>query len=406
MHSINSKRGKFFYGYIVAAAAFIIQLISIGLYNTFGIFFVQFLSEFGWTRAVTSGSRSLSVILWGLLSIVGGRLNDRYSPRFVMTAFFILFGLGYLLMSQINSIWQFYLFYGVILGIGMGGSEVPVLSTLARWFVRKRGMMTGIAKVGAGLGILSMPLAVSWLISSYGWRNAYLIIGLASLVTLVSIAQFLKRDSSQIGQLLDGSTVIEDSPASETKRLSTQQAIHTRRFWLLAGMFFLYDSCVFTVLTHIYPHAVDLGIPAATATNFLASSGGASIVGRVVMGSAGDRIGNKLAIIVDLSILSVALIWLLLANEVWMLYLFVALFGFAYGGLFTQVSPMIADLFGLDSHGEIFGAIFFIGLVGASISPVAVGYIFDVTSSYQLGFILIAAASIIATFLMIIIKTK
>ena len=407
MYSDRRKRGKLFYGYIVTIATFLIQLLSFGLHPTFGIFFVQLSSEFGWTRAVTSGSYSLNVLTFGLLGIVGGKLNDRFSPRFVMTIFFILFGLGYALMSQINSIWQFYLFYGVILGTGMGGTEVPVLSTLARWFVKKRGIMTGIAKVGAGLGALSMPFVTYWLISSYGWRNAYLVVGLASMVILISAAQFLKRDPSQIGQLPDGDTVImEDSPALEIKGLSTQQAIHTRQFWLIGGMFFFYDVCVSTIMIHIYPHAIDLGIPASTATNFLASAGGVSIVGRVVMGSASDRIGNKLAIIIDLSILSVSLLWLLVADEVWMLYLFAALYGFAYGGLFTLLSPMVAKQFGLDSHGTIFGSIFFIGLIGASISPVTVGYIFDVTGSYHLGFILIAVASIIATSLMVGIKNK
>lgn len=111
-------------------------------------------------------------------------------------------------------------------------------------------------------------------------------------------------------------------------------------------------------MIHIYPHAVDLGISPATATNFLATIGGASIIGRFVMGSAGDRIGNKLSIIADLIVLSVAMLWLLAANEVWMLYLFTALYGFAHGGLFTLLSPMIAEMFGLRSHGEIFGTIF------------------------------------------------
>ncbi len=406
MHSGKSKRGKLFYGYIIIVAAFFVQLLSFGLLNTYGIFFVQLSSEFGWTRAVTSGPRALNNIIFGLVSFIGGRLSDRLSPRFVMTVFFILFGLGYALMSQISTIWHFYLFYGVILGIGMGGTEVPVLSTLARWFVKKRGMMTGIAKVGAGVGILSLPLAAYWLISNHGWRVAYLVMGLVSLVILVLVAQFFKRDPGQIGQLPDGGTLIEDSPASEAEGFSIQQAVHTRQFWLLAATFSLFNLCVFTVTTHIYPHAVDLGIPAATATNFLATIGGASIIGRFVMGSAGDRIGNKLAIIVDLTILSAALLWLPLANEVWMLYIFTAVYGFAHGGLFTLISPMTAQLFGLDSHGVIFGTVYFVGSVGASIGPVLAGYIFDVTGSYQLGFILIIAASITATLLVVGIKTK
>ena len=357
MHPDKNKSGRLFYGYFVITAAFFVQLLSFGLLNTYGIFFVQLSSEFGWTRAATSGPRSLLNIIFGLLSIVGGRLSDKLSPRLVLTVFFIFFGLGYALMSQISSIWHFYLFYGVILAIGMGGTEVPVLSTVAKWFVKKRGMMTGITKVGAGVGIFSMPLLAYWLSYSYGWRTAYLVIGLASLVILVVAAQFFRRDPSHVGQLPDGATVMADSTAPVITGLSTQQAIHTSPFWCLAGMFFLYSFGSFTVMTHIYPHVIDLGISSVTATNFLASIGGASIVGRIVMGSASDRIGNKLATIIDLSILSLALFWLLFANEVWMLYLFVALYGFAHGGLFTLLSPMVADLFGMRSHGAIFAGI-------------------------------------------------
>ena len=207
MYSDNRKISGIFYGYVVAAGTFFVQLLSMGLYNTFGIFFVQLSSEFEWTRAVISGPRALNSIIFGLSSILTGRLSDRFSPRLVLTIFFVLFSLGYVLMSQISGIWQFYLFYGVLLGIGMGGTMVPVLSILARWFAEKRGMMTGIAKIGAGIGIFSMPLAARWLISDYGWRNAYLILGLASLVILILVAQFFRRDPSQIRQLPDEGTV-------------------------------------------------------------------------------------------------------------------------------------------------------------------------------------------------------
>ena len=406
MHSGKNKRGRLFYGYIVVAGAFLIQAVTFGTINSFGIFFVPLSAEFGWTRAVTSGPRSLSAFLTGLVSIVAGRLNDKFNPRLVITSFLVLVGLGYLLMSQVNAIWQFYLFYGVIVGIGMSGADVPVLSVVARWFTKKRGMMTGITKVGAGLGMLIIPLVINWIILDYGWRTSYVVIGFISLIFLITAAQFFRRDPGQMGLLPDGDTVMEDSPASEAKGFSIQQAIHTRQFRLIAGMFFLYDLCVYSIMTHIYPHAVDLGISETVSAYLLSTIGGASIIGRFVMGSAGDRIGNKLAIIIDLTILSAALLWLQFANEVWMLYLFVALYGFAHGGLFTLISPMTAQLFGLGSHGVIFGTIYFFGTVGGSIGPVLVGYIFDVTGSYQLGFILLVAASIIATLLMVNIKTE
>ena len=402
----DNNKSRFFYGYIIVLAAFLIMGLTYGLLSTFGVFFIPLSIEFGWTRAMTSSPASLIVIVIGLGGIIAGRLNDKFGPRLAAAGCGLFLGAGYLLMSQMGTIWHFYLFYGVMVGIGISGSYVPLLSTAGKWFVKKRGMMSGIISAGSGVGQLVMPLVASWLIFGYGWRTAFLVIGLASLVILVSAAQLLRRDPGRMGQLPDGGTVMEDDLVSKAKGFSLQQAIHTRQFWLLSGMFFLFGLCIFTIATHIYPHAVDLGISAATATNFLATIGGASIVGRVVMGSAGDRIGNKPTIIIDLTILSVALLWLQFANEVWMLYTFATVYGFAYGGIFPLISPMIAQLFGLDSHGVIFGATYFSNCVGASIGPVLIGYIFDISGGYQLGFIILAAASVIAILLTSAINTR
>ena len=326
-----------------------------GTFNTFGVFFMPLSIELGLTRTMTSGARSLSLLLIGLFGIIAGRLTDRFGPRVVVTICGFLLGFGYLLMSQINTSWNFYLFYGVMVGIGMSGANVPLLSTVAKWFVKKRGVMTGIAKAGSGMGILLMPLLANWLISNYGWRTGYVIVGLITLVLIIAIAQSLRRDPSQMGMLPDGSTVQKGSPKPKAKGVSFQQAIRTRQFWILSAVYFIILSCVQTVFTHLYPHAVDIGLSEAIAANILATIGGASIVSPFIMGSAADRIGNKLVIVINLIILAAALFWLSLAREAWTLYLFAAIFGMTLGGLLTLMSPLIAELFGLSSHGVRFG---------------------------------------------------
>ncbi|GAH36150.1 unnamed protein product, partial [marine sediment metagenome] len=172
---------KFFYGYIIVLAGFFLQVVGWGLCSTFGIFFNPLLIEFGWTRAMISGAFSLSFLILGFISIIVGGLNDRLGPRMIMVVCGLFLGSGYLLMSQLNTIWQLYLFYGVIVGIGMSGMDVLSLSTIARWFVRRRGMMSGIVKAGAGIGMAIMPPIANWLISSYGWRTSYFIVGIIAL---------------------------------------------------------------------------------------------------------------------------------------------------------------------------------------------------------------------------------
>ncbi len=141
------------------------------------------LTELGWTRAVTSGAFSLSITLYGLLAIGMGRLTDKFGPRLVITACGLFFGLGYLLMSQITAVWHLYLFYGVIIAIGGSGLYVPLISTVARWFVRRRGVMTGIVVSGIGLGNAHTS----------GSELAHLYLRLAYLL------YYCRRDSSGIG---------------------------------------------------------------------------------------------------------------------------------------------------------------------------------------------------------------
>ena len=148
----SSAKPKLFYGYIVVVVAFFVMAVMWGTYNAFGVFFNPVLAEFGWTRAMTSGAFSLSLLVSGLSAILMGRLTDRIGPRWVVTLCGFLMGLGYLLISQVTAVWQLYLFYGVIIGIAMGGSWVPLMSTVARWFSARRSLMTGICLVGLGIG--------------------------------------------------------------------------------------------------------------------------------------------------------------------------------------------------------------------------------------------------------------
>ena len=124
----HKTKPRFFYGYIVVIAAFFIMVVSWATYNSFGIFFKPMLDEFSWSRGITSGAFSLSMFIYGILGIAVGALNDRFGPRVVLTFCGILLGLGYLLMSQITTLWQLYLFLGVIIGIGMSGVWVPIVN--------------------------------------------------------------------------------------------------------------------------------------------------------------------------------------------------------------------------------------------------------------------------------------
>jgi len=387
---------RFFYGYVVVALVFCILLVAWGIFLSFGVFFEPVLTEFGWTRAATSGASALAFVVMGLLGIIVGRLTDRFGPRLVMTGCGLFLGLGFLLMPQISAIWQLYLFYGVIIGIGMSATWVPANSIIPRWFVKRRGLMTGIVLSGNGVGVIIMPPIARWLISTYGWRVAYSVVGIIALVLIVLAAQFLKREPSQVGQSPYGADEVKAENSGLTARgFSLGEAIHTKPFWLLCAISFCIWLCVGVVMVHIIIHVTGLGISAASATSILVVIGGVSIAGRAIMGSIADRIGNKPALIVSFIIMSASFFWLVIAKEMWMLYLFGVVLGFAYGALSPLVTPLVAELFGLSAHEAIFGVTFLWGTIGEAIGPVVAGGIFDVTGGYQWAFLLCAAISII-----------
>ncbi|MFC2021746.1 MFS transporter [Chloroflexota bacterium] len=405
MPETASRKAGFFYGYIMVLTASFILVIMGGILNSFGVFLKPLSFEFGWTRAMTSGAYSMGLFVMGLLYMVTGRLSDRFGPRIVMTVCGLLLGLGCLLMSRISALWQLYLFWGVIIAVSQSGGFVPMASTVARWFVRRRGMMVGIVTAGVGAGGIVIPLVASWLISSYDWRTSFTVLGIIALVLLILAAQFLKRDPSAIGQLPDGNSEAkqEDLP-SEAWGFSLQEAVHTRQFWMLFALLFCFGFGVMAIMTHIVPHATDIGISTIIAASILATIGGLSIVGRIGIGSVSDKIGVRLSLVIGFSIVSVALLWLQLARELWMLYLFAIVFGFGTGGIAALESPLTAELFGLRAHGAVLGATVFGATIGAAIGSFLTGYMFDITNSYYSAFWVSAVISIIATVVASLLK--
>jgi MFS family permease len=396
---------KFFYGYIVVMASFLILVSMYGTLYSFGVFFKPVLSEFGWTRAMTTGAYSLCFLLSGAVAMATGRLNDRFGPRVIMSCSGLLLGLGYLLMSKISAIWELYLYYGVIVGVGMGGGIAPSLSTVARWFVKKRGLMTGITIAGTGTGTLVTPLIANWLVSIYSWRASFTIIGITVFILIVGLAQLLIRDPGRKGLSPYGSaTAVADRSNLDLAGLSLQEAIRTAQFWILFVIYVCAGFFIQIIIVHIVIHATGLGISPGSAASVLSIVGVGSLVGRVMGGGVSDRFGNKPTITVAIILMGAGFIWLLVARELWMLYIFAIIFGLAYGEILCMMSLLPAELFGLRSQGAIIGITIFASTIGGSIGPVVAGRIFDITGSYQIAFMICVAVAIAGLILAIFIR--
>ena len=383
----DKRKAKFFYGYVIVVAGLLASVFMISAFSAFGVFFKPLSSEFGWTRAMTSAAVSIASVVMGFSCLVNGRLTDKYGPRIVLMGCGFLMGAGLLLVSRVSALWQLYLFYGLLVGSGMSAADVTITATVVRWFVKRRGMMAGITKVGAGIGIMVGSLWSSWLILNYGWRNAYAILGGTILVGIISVALLFKRDPSQIGALPDGATEVEATELNiNTRQFSVKEAIATRQFWTFSAAWFSWMFCMQVVTTHIVPHVTDVGISTTIAAAIFSVIGGFSILGRLGLASLSDILGTRTAYMITFSLLVISLVWLSFAREAWMFYLFAVLYGTAHGASFALLSPMIAGLFGLGSLATILGVILFVGTFGGLISPMLAGWIFDIMGKYQLAF--------------------
>ena len=159
-----------------------------------------------------------------------------------------------------------------------------------------------------------------------------------------------------------------------------------------------------TTIVHIVPYGRDRGLEPTTAAAVLSVIGGVSMLGRISMGTANDRIGGKRSLLFSFGVLIMALIWLQFAHNAWMLFVFAVMYGFAHGAFFTVMSPTVAEFFGIDSHGLIFGMILFCGTIGGSLGPIVAGLIFDLTGSYRTAFILLAIMALIGLFLVALMR--
>jgi MFS family permease len=199
------------------------------------------------------------------------------------------------------------------------------------------------------------------------------------LVLVIISAQMLKNDPSQIGQSALGSS---EQHEAGSWNLTLREALHTRQFWLLSAVFLFMGACLYSVLVHIVPHAMDVGISPITAATIISVIGGVSIISKVATGSAVDRWGIKQVSLMVTSLMLISLIIIQLSDALWVLYIFAVIFAFGYGGFSVIQVPYLAELFGLKYLGAIFGVAYFLLNVGA-LGPFVVGKIFDVTSSYS-----------------------
>jgi MFS family permease len=377
----------------------------VGTYISFGVFFNPLMEEFGWSRAAIAGASSTAFFSMGIFGVMIGRLNDRFGPRRLMSVAALLLGLGCVLMGRLTTLWELYFYWGIIFGMGLSAIDVIALTTIARWFTHRRGFMTGIVKVGTGAGQFAMPLAASGLILLCGWRWTIAIIGTVVTLILVLLAQMLHRDPSAFGLKRMPASGESQFPAPATApSLPLSRVFRTGQFWTICLVNLFLVFCLMVIMLHIVPHVRDSGVPPIQAAGVLSAIGAVSMLGRFVSGLVIDQRGSKTVMKFCFLLLLGDLVWLQFAHRLWMFYLFGAIYGLAHGGFFTAISPLVAEYFGIHSHGTLFGIVVCFGTTGGFVGPLLAGHLFDLSGSYQSTFLILTALALVAWGLLLCLR--
>jgi len=375
----------------IVTAGFFLVFILYGTYYSFGVFVKPMSMSLGWSRATTTGVVSVYMILHGIFSIITGRLADRYGPRFIVTISALLVALGYGLSFRINAPWHLYTYFGLLVGIGMGAAFVVPVSTVTKWFTYNRGLALGIVAAGVGGGQVILPPLMRYMITEFGWRASFAIMGIMVCVVGIPAALFLRNPSRNMVYLPNGKAHgARINSAGMTKPQddwSVTEAIKTSSFHLLLCIFITLIFGIVIVTTHLVAHVEDIGIDPLRAAYVLTLIGGSGILGRIIIGRACDKIGSKTMLASCMIVQALLLFSLIRAENLWAFYVIATLFGLTYGGAIPAIIMRSSEFFGISSSGTIFGALICGSTAGAAIGAPFAGYIYDVTGGYSIAFL-------------------
>lgn len=351
---------------------------------------------------VSSGYMAF-ILGYAISAVFSGRFADRYNPRFLLLASAVLSGLGISLCSQIDNVDQLRLFF-FIAGIGAGPTWSLPTATTQRWFFEKHraGIALSIVSAGVGVGSIIFAPLINYLILSYGWRTAYLVVGILFFIIIALASFVIKQSPPAIETVTERGKGISASAA--TRSYSTAKAITSLSFITIVFTICVANIAFQVVSVHLVPHATDVGISATAAAAALGFMGGFSVPGRILSGMISDKIGWQKTMAISLFTTGLSIVCLIFLKDEWLLYFFVFLYGMSHGARITSWVGVLGEFYGLLAVGEILGINQAISQFVGAFAPYIAGFIFDITKSYSIVFIVVIVLLFSASLAAFLIK--
>jgi MFS family permease len=372
-------------GWIIVCAICVMMFFIWGAINSSAVFFVPVLNHFGWTRAKLSSALSIAWVTGGAAGPLIGWLADRINPKKMMVVGATITGLLYILLSRFTTFQQLLAIYGLF-GICVGASTtIPCSIVIASWFERQRGLAIGIAFAAAPIGGAGMTPVANYIITAAGWRAGYFALGLPILVIVVPLILLLVRPANAGGDK-GGLPATADTPAPlQLPGFELWQAVKTRSFWLISAVQFLVGSGAYGIAPHYVAYLIGVGYSAAFAATIVSMSLVMTTLGALLGGPFADRTGARTAMVATCILSALGFLGLMGASHALGLALNILAGGFALGALGVQTPLVIIESLGVKRFGSLMGVTGVFLTIGAAISPIVAGRIFDVTGSYEIA---------------------
>ena len=367
------------YGWIVVAAGMLMTCIGMGAMLSLGVFLQPMAADMAWSRSGISTAATLDFLCMGAAAFLWGMLSDRYGTRIVVLLGSALLGLGLITASRAQSLLEFQLLFGVLVGVAAGSFYAPMMSAATAWLEHRRSLAAALVSAGMGIGSMTVSPLAGWLIGAFDWRTAMLVIGVLAWTLLIP-ASLLVRRPPAAPQPGDGSQL-----AAATARdypLSSAQAALTPQFAAIALAHFACCAAHSGPIFHMVSYATLCGLPTMLAVSVFGLAGLAGLGGRIGLGIAADRIGAKPVLVAGLLVQALAVGAYLFVESLAEFFALSIVFGLAYGGVMPLYAVLVRDSFGPHIMGTMFGAVAMFASLGMALGPWAGGFVFDASGGY------------------------
>ncbi len=367
---------KLHYGWAVVAAGALITWMAMGALLALPVFLAPISADTGWSRGGIGFAMTLNFLTMGIGSAFGGGLSDRHGPRVILLAGVVLLGIGMALASRAASLLEFQAIYGFLIGMAAGSLMVPLISTVTLWFDKHRALAVSLVSSGIGVAPMTVSPFAASLVATHGWRTAELILAVAVVVLLVPAALVVRRPPHMPAAASEGGM------GGPELKAAIRRALRSRPFVVLSLTFFACCATHAGPIFHTISYAIGCGLPPMTAVTIYSVEGFAGLVGRLLFGVLGDRLGVKRMIVAGLVAQALAAGSYVLATGLGDFYVVAFVFGMAYGGVMPLYSALARDYFAPQIMGSVLGAMTLLSGLGMALGPALGGWIYDHFHAY------------------------